>query len=318
MKRPAASCIWELATASMTRLLVLAGLGLAMATPSFAGQQPIDWSTAADAFAAGQERADMVYTRTTAAQCVGRWMLHGDAVDDGAFPMAAMEAFPPELRLPFAIESVEFFTMEVKDERARRKAGNEAERLLRKALKGNGDAFRRYFMELGSCSSKAEEVRDYAGDEAEASADAPVGDPATPAFDRLKALVGTWQPARKPEHPLRIRFYLTAADSVLVEEWSGNGRPDSLTLYHRDGEDLLATHYCPQGNQPRMKLIPDSTGSIRFTLRDVTDLDPATEEHQHDLWFTLDDADHMTRSEIYRNGDGGELPSVRQLERVRG
>ena len=28
-------------------------------------------------------------------------------------------------------------------------------------------------------------------------------------------------------------------------------------MYHLDGDRLLATHYCPQGNQPRLKLMDD-------------------------------------------------------------
>lgn len=139
---------------------------------------------------------------------------------------------------------------------------------------------------------------------------------AAAAFDRLKALEGTWHLAGRPEHGLRIRFYPTARGSVLVEEWTVNDQPHSLTLYHRDGDALVATHYCPQGNQPRMALANDENGAIRFTFRDVTDYDPESEQHQHDLWFQIDDADHITRSEMYRDGEGGEHPSELALERA--
>ncbi|MCP5397015.1 MAG: hypothetical protein H6918_09865 [Sphingomonadaceae bacterium] len=294
-----------------------AALALGLAAPASAAQ-PIDWREAATAFAAGQERAAMVYTRTSAARCQGRWMLHGDAVDDGAFPMDAMQAFPPELRLPFAMESVEFFTLEVKDDRARRKAADEAEKRLRKAFKGNRDAFRLYFEALGECTAKAEDASDAGTDDPWDAADAPADFDEAAMFDQLKALAGTWQIAGRPDHALRIRFSLTAGGSVLVEEWTANGRPHSLTLYHRNGEGVMATHYCPQGNQPRMALIPDSTGAIRFAFRDVTDLDPTKEQHQHDLWFTLEDTDHITRSETYLDGEGEEHPSTLKLERVKG
>jgi hypothetical protein len=39
------------------------------------------------------------------------------------------------------------------------------------------------------------------------------------AFDQLKTLVGTWHNAERPDSPLRIRFYLTAGGTVLVESW---------------------------------------------------------------------------------------------------
>jgi hypothetical protein len=122
--------------------------------------------------------------------------------------------------------------------------------------------------------------------------------------------------ADNAEHPLRIRFYPSAGGSTLVESWEVKDRSHSLTIYHRDGDTLLATHYCPQGNQPRMALAEGEDGSIAFTFRDVTDLDAKTEQHQHDLTFELADADNLTRSENYRDSDGTLHPSQLVLERV--
>jgi hypothetical protein len=96
-----------------------------------------------------------------------------------------------------------------------------------------------------------------------------------------------WLSAEQPTSPLRIRFYLTAGGTVLVESWGARGKPHSLTLYHRDGAALLATHYCPQGNQPRLALAGRDKDGLHFAFKDATDLDPAKESHQHDLWFDL-------------------------------
>lgn len=126
--------------------------------------------------------------------------------------------------------------------------------------------------------------------QAEEPATAPPEDGfAAAAFDQLKALEGTWE----------------------VE-----GRSHSLTLYHRDGDKLLATHYCPQGNQPRMDMALSADGVITFSFRDVTDFDPADEQHQHDLSFDLSDPDRITRSEHYLDGDGNLHPSGLVLTRV--
>lgn len=139
--------------------------------------------------------------------------------------------------------------------------------------------------------------------------------PAT-AFDRLARLAGTWRPADEPDSPLRIEFYLTARGSVLVESWQVRGRPHSLTIYHRDGERLLATHYCPQGNQPRLIATGDPANDPRFTFLDATDLDPASESVQHDLWFDLSDPDHPLRGEIYRSNGIPGTPETMRLVRV--
>lgn len=271
-----------------------------------------DPQIAAAAFVAGEAEAPMVYNVRDVSRCNGRWMLHADAVDDGAFPGAAMDAFPEALRLPYALQAVEFFRTTQLDHPAYRDAADAAERQLQLALAGDSAASRSYFEALGQCSMQPEEVREYPAD----AADAPASPSPGTAFERLKTLAGVWQPLGKPESVLRIRFYPTAGGSVLVEEWTGNGQPHSLTLYHRDGDALLATHYCPQGNQPRLALAADSDGGIRFAFRDVTDLDPAQEQHQSALRFEIAGPDRMTRSESYRDGNGEEHPSQLVLERI--
>ena len=135
------------------------------------------------------------------------------------------------------------------------------------------------------------------------------------ALAEMRQMVGLWKPADKPQSPLRIRFYLTADDTVLVESWEVRGQPHSLTLYHLDGASLLATHYCPQGNQPRLRLMGRDASGLHFALRDVTDLDPASETHQHDLWIDLANPGMPVRSEIYASTEGigvqERLPLVR-------
>jgi hypothetical protein len=140
------------------------------------------------------------------------------------------------------------------------------------------------------------------------SASAPAAVPAEEAFAQLSKLVGRWRPADRADGSLSIRFYLTAAGTVLVESWErANGEPHSLTLYHRDGPSLIATHYCPQGNQPRLALAGRDALGLHFTFRDATDLD-AGESHQHDLWLDLTDPNHPVRTEVYssRKGPGAQ------------
>lgn len=144
------------------------------------------------------------------------------------------------------------------------------------------------------------------------------GQPAAPvspasAFQKLEGLVGTWHVAGETRSPLRIRFYTTAGGTVLVEEWRRGDAPHSLTLYHLDGGALLATHYCPQGNQPRLALVSSDAPILRFAFRDATDLDPR-ESHQHELAFDLSDPAQPVRSEIYRSSSGDE-PSRLTLAR---
>lgn len=147
---------------------------------------------------------------------------------------------------------------------------------------------------------------------------APVEGPhnvAISSLDAMAKLVGTWRPAGKAAAPLRIRFSLIAGGTVLVEEWSRAGRPHSLTLYHRDGTGLIATHYCPQGNQPRLQLVSPVVEKVpRFGFRDATDLDVEHEAFLTALNFDLSDPALVVRRETYRqNGvdEASELKLVR-------
>lgn len=132
------------------------------------------------------------------------------------------------------------------------------------------------------------------------------------AFAQLSDLVGVWKNQENPDSPLRIHFYLTAGGTVLVEEWLAGDRPHSLTLYHRDGDTLVATHYCPQGNQPRLNMVQAQAGQITFAFRDVTDLDDG-ESYQHDLRFDIRGADVLLRAEVYHQGEDSELTTLRLI-----
>ena len=128
------------------------------------------------------------------------------------------------------------------------------------------------------------------------------------ALQRLQTLVGTWKREGAGASDFRIRFETTAGGTVLVETWLAGARPHSLTLYHADGERLMATHYCPQGNQPRLLLASASTlENMTFRFHDATNLADPEQSHQHALGFDFSEAPvRLRRSETYRSGDGDE------------
>ncbi len=65
----------------------------------------------------------------------------------------------------------------------------------------------------------------------------------------------------------------------------------------------MATHYCPQGNQPRLKMESGSTENhISFDFHDATNLKSLEQSHQHKLSFDFSKTEHVTRGEAYRQG----------------
>jgi hypothetical protein len=135
----------------------------------------------------------------------------------------------------------------------------------------------------------------------------PVG--AATTFAELGTLVGRWRRADKPPEAFHIDYELIAKDSVLVETWYVRGAKHSITVFHLDGSDLMATHYCPQGNQPRLVMNGEAKGDVvRFIYLDATNLVDPGAAHQHALGFDLSRAatGTLTRFETYVSADGEE------------
>ena len=140
------------------------------------------------------------------------------------------------------------------------------------------------------------------------------------AWDRLKTLVGTWQradastPAGKA---FRIRYRLISADSALVEEFGDPAKQPTQTVFHLDGDRVLATHYCAQGNQPRLRLRSASSQDVLvFDFLDATNLRSAADSHLVRLTLRWRDADHLVREEVYA-ASGREEVGTLLLERSR-
>lgn len=147
-------------------------------------------------------------------------------------------------------------------------------------------------------------------------ADATTEDPVAVQFEAMAQLVGTWRNAERPDSPLRVRFALTAGGTVLVESWERGTSPHSLTIYHRDGPAIMATHYCPQGNQPRLSSGANSAGEhVTFAFLDAMGLDGTDESHLVELDFDISDPAYILRRERYKSGDDTE-DSTLKLVRI--
>jgi hypothetical protein len=135
----------------------------------------------------------------------------------------------------------------------------------------------------------------------------------TTAFDRFKGLQGTWVAAE--DGPMAKKgqqvatYHLTGGGTAVVEELFA-GTPHAMTtVYHRDGADLVLTHYCMGGNQPRMRAKPTEGTSVSFAFDGGTNLDPARDEHMHAATFTFLSADEI-RTAWLEHADGKPKTTV--------
>ena len=142
----------------------------------------------------------------------------------------------------------------------------------------------------------------------------------TAPWARLKTLIGSWQradastPASKA---FRIRYRLISSDTALVEEFGDPARQVTQTVFHPDGDRLLATHYCAQGNQPRLRLRAGPASDVLvFEFLDATNLQHAGDSHLVRLTLRWRDADHLVREEVYAANGRAEAATL-TLERTR-
>lgn len=120
---------------------------------------------------------------------------------------------------------------------------------------------------------------------------------ATAAFEKLKTLAGRWEARDTKGNVHPVTYTVIANGSGVMEEIGGEGDGDMVTVYHRDGERLMLTHYCAANNQPRMRLRSASADgkALTFDLLDVTNLKKSTDGHMRALAVTFVDPDHFSQ-----------------------
>ena len=97
------------------------------------------------------------------------------------------------------------------------------------------------------------------------------------AFDQLKSLAGEWSGtlhfspgehlerlAINDEQTLKLTYSLRSNGSSILEE-SDNDGVAMLTIFNKQEESLLLTHYCALMNKPVAKLVSSADGVLSFT-----------------------------------------------------
>jgi hypothetical protein len=126
-----------------------------------------------------------------------------------------------------------------------------------------------------------------------------------PGFEKMKSLVGDWvgvvdEGGRKM--PVTVSYRLVSNGTALEETLKTPEDTDMITMYIADGKALVMTHYCSEGNQPRMRAaVPaGSVDKLDFRYVDATNLSGADASHMHGLVVTFRDADHITQAWTHR------------------
>ncbi|MDH3628921.1 MAG: hypothetical protein OEV00_00705 [Acidobacteriota bacterium] len=131
--------------------------------------------------------------------------------------------------------------------------------------------------------------------------------PADARFEFLKSLAGQW--TADGEHLSGAFEFSITAGGHAVQEREMIGTPmEMMTVYHMQGEDLVATHYCMVGNQPRLLASElKNTNHLEFECDGKPGNTKSHDEgHIHSWTMTLNDDGSLKYDAVMHSGEGAE------------
>lgn len=144
--------------------------------------------------------------------------------------------------------------------------------------------------------------------------------PTHPAFEKVKKMAGTWVQADKdgkPTDKVVSIVQVTAGGSAVIETIFPGQPHEMVSVYHLDGKDVVMTHYCVLGNQPRMKAEVKSDKQIHWAFVGGTNLDANKDKHMHEATVTFIDDDHVEISGVAWEGGKPSKECCGKFEIVR-
>ena len=125
-------------------------------------------------------------------------------------------------------------------------------------------------------------------------------------LEKMKSLEGVWEGEGSDGNPAHFSYTVVSAGNTVMETIDHTHMAEMMvTMYHLDGDNLMMTHYCSAGNQPRMRLVSSTSNSLTFKMFDITNLASENDGHMSGVTITWKDKDHITSDWTYSK-DGKE------------
>ncbi len=127
---------------------------------------------------------------------------------------------------------------------------------------------------------------------------------------KLKSLKGNWVVTKMngQEVPFAqqgsVSFTPSSKGSVVREVMFAGAEHEMTNMYHMDGSDVLVTHYCAMGNQPRMRCTGANGNDLEFKFDSATNVRSADEECMGEL--TVRFINDRTIEQIWTSSKGGK------------
>jgi hypothetical protein len=135
---------------------------------------------------------------------------------------------------------------------------------------------------------------------------------AAAAFQKLKSMAGQWEGKDEGGKPAKTNFEVVVAGTTVLETLSMSGMEDMLTVYSVDGDGVALVHYCPTGNQPRMRALPmpGNITTLDFVFRDAGNMPVPTTGHQQKLVMHFVDENHFTEAWTWRDNGHDSVQTI--------
>ncbi len=138
------------------------------------------------------------------------------------------------------------------------------------------------------------------------------------AFETIKKLAGNWTGKDDDNQPVTCNYEVSSGGTIVIEKLQTGTHPCMTSVYHRDGDTMMMTHYCNMNNQPRLRLkaLSPERKTIDFDFVDITNLKSPKDGHIKSLSISLPDDTHMVHDWSF-DQDGKEAHAIFTFERVK-
>ena len=111
-------------------------------------------------------------------------------------------------------------------------------------------------------------------------------------LDRFKGMAGTWEGKSSKGQNSGVKYEIIAGGTAIMAE-SHMANEDMTSMFYVDGDRLMMTHFCPSGNQPRMRAtISPDLKTVSFDFVDATNLAGPQIGHMHRAVYIFSDSGH--------------------------
>lgn len=123
------------------------------------------------------------------------------------------------------------------------------------------------------------------------------------AFETFKGFEGKWAiRSGQKALPIEMTYESGSKGSIVTEQF---GR--ELSVFYRDGQSLLMTHFCNAGNQPRLRLRENiQPGVFEFQMFDITNLQSADTDHVERVIYRIVDDKTIDLEIVWKHGKSEE------------